>query len=175
MEKNTPTRMSIVDLSRPASKENVLTAQFNPTELEEALSVNWNKLPVLGLSHMPLQYQQTDNHGFSFELAFRALDDTGNKLDSIAHARRFLLSLCYSQRGTNQSLATGAPPRVLFYWPQLAALTCVIRKLSIKHTQFNRLGAPVVTAVKVTIEEIRDFRLYAGDVLADGTIRSTGL
>lgn len=187
----TPTRMTIVNLARPGSPgsaDNTLTAQFNPSELEETLSVNWNKQAVLGLSHMPLQYQQTDNHGFSFELVFHAADDTlvplrpshsgavhnaaGSSLDAIARARLFLLACCYPSRG-GATVATGAPPRLLFLWPQLATLTCVLRKVAIKHTLFNKKGAPVVFAAKLTIEEIRDVRLYSEDVFAGVTARST--
>lgn len=173
MTKNKPARMYIVDTSRPASPDATLTAQFNPTELEETLAVNWNKLAVLGLSHMPLQFQQTDNHGFSFEFAYHAIDDEGNKLASIAQARRFLLALCYPSRGA-KSVTGGAPARALFVWPKLASITCVVRKLAFKHTMFNTEGDPVVFSAKATLEEIRDGRLYAEDVRKSGTIRTTG-
>jgi contractile injection system tube protein len=171
--KNTPARMYIVDLSRPDQPDNTIDAQFNPTELEETLSVNWGKLAVLGLSHMPLQYQQTDNHGFSFELAFHAVVDQSAQLFTIARARRFLLALGYPTR-RSQSVATGAPPRALFFWPQLASITCVLRKVTFKHTLFNQQGDPIMFTAKVTLEEIRDARLYADEVLESGTIRSTG-
>ncbi len=166
---NTPARMTLMNVSTGQTIE----AQFNPTELDEDLTVNWNKLAVLGLSHMPQQYQQTDNHGFSFELAFRAWDDTGkNRLDDIQLARRFLLSLCYSSRNSPATVVGGAPPRVLFIWPGLVSMTCVIKKLHGHHTLFNTNGDPVHYSVKVDLEEIRDFRLYSEDVLAMGTQRS---
>jgi hypothetical protein len=170
-----PAKMYIVDLSRPDKEDGTLYAQFNPTELEETLSVNWSKLAVLGLSHMPLQYQQTDNHGFSFELMFHALDDSGKpQLFAIARARRFLLALCYSSRNGAQTISTGAPSRALFFWPNLISLTCVLRKVVFKHSTFNQQLDPTVFTAKVTLEEIRDARLYGDDVYASGTIRSTG-
>ena len=48
----TPARMSIANVSSGESIE----AQFNPTELEEALEVNWARQTVPGLSHQPLQF-----------------------------------------------------------------------------------------------------------------------
>lgn len=164
MDRDKPSKMWLFDL-RSTSQ---LQAQFNPTELQETIAVNWNKLAVLGFSHMPQQYQQTDNHGFSFELAFRAIDADGNRLDDLTYARKFLLSICYPSR------SSPSPARVLFVWPKLVSLTSVVRKLEFKHAQFNRAGDPVVTSAKLTLEEIRDVRLYAEDVLDVGTQRSAG-
>jgi len=171
--KFTPDRMSLMNLNTAVSVE----AQFNPTELDEDLEVHWNRLAVLGLSHMPLQYQQTGNQTFSFELAFRAFDDRGNRLGDIHYARRFLLSLCYSSRNSPATIVGGSPPRVLFVWPSSLAqgfvsLTCVISKLHGKHTLFNRKGDPVHFGFKVDVEEVRDFRIYSEDVLSMGTARS---
>ena len=44
--------MSIANVSSGAS----IDAQFNPTEFEEALEVNWARQTVPGLSHQPLQF-----------------------------------------------------------------------------------------------------------------------
>jgi hypothetical protein len=174
---NTPARMEIVDLSRlnASAEDNTLKAQFNPTELAETLAVNWNKLAVLGFSHMPQQYQNTDNHGFSFELMFHATDASGRRLDDLVRARLFLLALCYPSKNTRGSPATGAPPRVMFFWPNLVSLTCVVKKLAIKHTMFNTQGSPVISQAKIDIEEIRDARLYADEVRLRGTMRGTGV
>ncbi len=168
--------MEIVDLSRlnASAEDNTLQAQFNPTELAETIAVNWNKLAVLGFSHMPQQYQNTDNHGFSFELTFHAMDGSGRRLDDLVRARKFLLALCYASKNTRGSPATGAPPRVMFFWPNLVSLTCILKKLAFKHTMFNVQGSPVITAVKIDIEEIRDQRLYADEVLLRGTRRDAG-
>lgn len=169
-QKYKPARMSLTNLATATGIE----AQFNPTELEESLAVNWNRLAVLGLSHKPKQYQQTDNHEFEFELAFRAWDDTGNRLDDIALSRRFLLSLCYSSRASAGSgVSGGAPPRVLFVWPKLVSLTATINKIRIKHSAFNKEGDPIHFAAKIELDEIRDARLYSEDVYLNGTIRSS--
>jgi hypothetical protein len=171
---DSPARMSIKNMSLSPPGD-VLTAQFNPTELEESLSTDWAKLAVLGFSHKPQQFQQTDNHAFQFELTFNAVDDSPtSQLPTIAAARRFLLALCYSPRSAQRSVASGGPPRVLFVWPKLASLTSVVKKVSFKHTMFNREGDSVLFVAKLQLEEIRDARLYADEVLKNGTIRGPG-
>ena len=161
-----PARMSIANISTGESVD----AQFNPTELEEALEVNWARQTIPGLSHQPMQFVNTGNTKFMLELNFEAQDPTTD-LAQIHHARRFLLSLCYPRRGA-ADVASGGPPRVLFVWPTFVSLTCVITALTFKYSRFNLAGAPVQFTVKVAIEEIRDIRLVSEDVLASGTQRS---
>jgi hypothetical protein len=161
-----PARMSIANVSTGDSIE----AQFNPTEFEESLEVNWARQTVPGLSHQPLQYVNTGNAKFPLELNFEVQDPTTD-LDAIHRARRFLLSLCYPRRGA-ADVASGGPPRALFLWPNVVSLTCVITALSFKYGRFNLEGTPVQFSAKLSLEEIRDVRLSSEDVLASGSQRS---
>jgi hypothetical protein len=162
----TPARMSIANVSTGDSIE----AQFNPTEFEEVIEVNWARQTVPGLSHQPLQFVNTGNTKFTLELNFEAQDAT-TSLDGIHYSRRFLQSLCYPRRGA-EDVVGGGPPRALFVWPSVISLTCVVTALSFKYGRFNLNGAPIQFTAKVTLEEIRDVRLLSEDVLADGTQRS---
>jgi hypothetical protein len=162
----TPARMSIANVSSGESIE----AQFNPTELEEALEVNWARQTVPGLSHQPLQFVNTGNVKFTLELQFEAQDPTTD-IDRILGARRFLQSLCYPRRGA-ADVVGGGPPRALFVWPTFVSLTCVIASLSFKYSRFNLAGTPIHFTAKVAFEEIRDMRLLSEEVLANGTQRS---
>jgi|SRR5579884_457019 len=161
-----PARMSIANVSTGDS----IDAQFNPTEFEEALEVNWARQTVPGLSHQPLQFIHTGNAKFTLELNFEAQDPTTN-LDEIHRSRRFLQSLCYPRRGADDVIG-GGPPRALFVWPNVVSLTCVVTALSFRYGRFNLDGTPVQFTAKVTLEEIRDVRLLSEDVLQDGTQRS---
>jgi hypothetical protein len=161
----TPARMSIANVSSGESIE----AQFNPTELEEALEVNWARLTVPGLSHQPLQFVNTGNLKFALELQFEALGPADS--DRILRAKRFLQSLCYPRRGA-ANVVGGGPPRVLFVWPTFVSLTCVIASLSFKYSRFNLAGTPIHFTAKLALEEIRDVRLLSEEVLANGTQRS---
>ena len=162
----TPARMSIANVSSGDSIE----AQFNPTEFEEAIEVNWARQTVPGLSHQPLQFVHTGNTKFTLELNFEA-QDTTTSLDEIHYSRRFLQSLCYPRRGA-EDVVGGGPPRALFVWPSVISLTCVVTALSFKYARFNLDGTPIQFTAKVTLEEVRDVRLLSEDVLADGTQRS---
>lgn len=148
-----------------------MTAQYNPTELEETIKPEYAKLKVLGLSHEVHQYQNTASAGWKFELAFSAFADDGSKLDDLLKSRRFLHSLCYSSRSA-QTVAQAVPPRVLFVWPTLISVSAVIVGLKFKFTDFSLGGAPIRMTVSVEIDEVRDERLYSEDVRANGTIRS---
>lgn len=161
-----PARMSIANVSSGESVE----AQFNPTELEEALEINWARLAVPGLSHQPLQFVHTGNTKFTLELNFEVQDPTAT-LDRIHFSRRFFQSLCYPRRGAEDVIG-GGPPRALFVWPNVISLTCVVTALSFKYGRFNLEGTPIQFTAKLTLEEIRDVRLASEDVLADGTQRS---
>lgn len=146
----------------------ILEAQFNPAKLEEVLGVDWVKLTVPGLSHQRHQYNFTRNHAVSFELIFDALA-AGNVID-MREARKFLLSVCYSKKGA-QNVRDGEATRVLFVWPKLFSLTCVVTNLKISHTSFNLEGDPTYSTAALSLEEIRDARLYSEDVRNDGTQR----
>ena len=161
-----PARMSIANVSTGAS----IDAQFNPTDFEEVLEVNWAHQTVPGLSHQPLQFVHTGNTEFNLELNFEAQDPTTD-LGEIQHARRFLQSLCYPRRGA-EDVTGGGPPRVLFVWPNTVSLTCVVTALGFRYGRFNLDGTPVQFTARVTLEEIRDVRLLSEDVLRDGTQRS---
>lgn len=158
----------------------VMAPQFNPKEIEEELRVNYNDLDLLGMSHKPSQYKNTDNHRFKFQLRFDALSiresqgSLGIPINgvNINNARRYLLSLCYSPRGA-QDILGGAPPRILFFWPQLVSLEATIRSLKFKHTHFSsQTGGTGQFDCDVELHEIRDVRMTSEDVFANGTIRS---
>jgi hypothetical protein len=161
-----PARMSIANVATGDSVE----AQFNPTEFEEAIEVNWARQTVPGLSHQPLQFVNTGNARFTLDLNFEVQDAT-TTIEDILFARRFLQSLCYPRRGA-EDVAGGGPPRALFVWPNVIALTCVLTGLSFKYGRFALDGTPIQFTAKVTLEEITDVRLLSEDVLADGTRRS---
>ncbi len=161
----TPARMSIANVTSGESIE----AQFNPSEFEEALEVNWARQTIPGLSHQPMQFVNTGNTKLTLELHFEASGPP--ELAQSQRSRRFLQSLCYPRRGA-QAVASGGPPRVLFVWPRVVSLTCVITALGFKYSRFNLDGTPVQFIAKVALEEIRDVRLVSEDVLASGTQRS---
>lgn len=163
-----PDRMTITDL---VSGE-MVEMQYNPTEIEESLAVVYGKLTIPGQSHTVGQYTNTSPLAVNFDLAFDALANAKDyDLDDCMNARNFLHSLCYAKRGAG-SVRAGGPARCLFIWPGLYSLTTRIQSLKIKFTRFAQNGKPTALSAAVTIDEVRDMRLTAEDVLDYGTQRS---
>lgn len=147
-----------------------LTAQYNPDAFEEIIHVMWARLQPPGLSHARLQYDHTDNHRVVYELIYDALD--GGNVDGNLDARNFLQSLCYSKRGA-QTVADGEATRLLFVWPGMLSLTCVIDgEMKFKHTRFGVDGRTTFFTVTMQLSEIRDTQLFSEDVRQNGTQRS---
>ncbi len=160
-----PPRVIIADINSGVG----YSMQFMPEEFEEKVTPNYSRHKVLGLSHEILQYAQTGNHTLpGIEFNFRA--DRAKELDLIHKWRRFFLSLCYASEGA-ETVRDGAPPRVLFSWPKLYSMTCIIADLSIRHKAFDVKGLTKKFTVIVTLEEIRDVRLTREQVFTQGTRR----
>jgi pantothenate kinase len=165
-EEQKPERMTIANLRNGL----VIEALFNPEEIKETITPIYNRVAAMGMSHQQLQYQNTENHKTSFTLEFDAMAAPAAQNDP-SYARRFMMSLCYSSRAS-QDIVGGAPPRVLFLWPNLYRLECVVTKLQNTHKRFRLNLASSLFAMEVEIEEARDVRLYSEDVLDFGTQRS---
>jgi len=145
-----------------------LRVLFNPERLEEEIQVSWSKLTVPGLSHQPLQFGYTGNESFSVELFWRAM--TPADLELMRQQRRFLKSLCFPKGGA-ETIAGGAPPRILFVWPRMLSLTCIVTAVRFSHEFFNRYGQARVSRATLAIEEIRDVRITSAEVRDDSSLR----
>ena len=146
-------------------------AQFNPVKLERIIQVEWARLTIPGLSHRPLQYNFTDNSKMQVELVYDA-QLPGCTVPQLLHTANFFESICYTKRGA-QNVAGGQPSRVLFKWPTLLSLTCVVGGgLKISYERFNKEGTPTFLRLTVPLEEIRDTRLFSEDALTSGGQRS---
>jgi hypothetical protein len=176
-----PERMTLANLETG----DVITAQFNPVEIKESLGVNFERLEILGLSHKPLQYKNTDNLQIQFDLGFDAIserdvvfttsapaDGDNVGVNATGGARKFLLHLCYPRKGA-QDVSRGGPPRVYMFWPNLYALTCRIVKLELEHRRFALSMDPVNFTAKVSIEEASSVRIFSEDILGSGTLKGT--
>jgi hypothetical protein len=158
-----PERMSIANL-RTAE---IITAQYNPTEFKRTVTVVYNRLGILGQSHQQLQYQLRENEKFNFTLTF---DLRGNPDEDPLLTCRKLDALTVGS-SQNLDIAGGGPPDCLFEWPNFLLLVCRITKLEYNYKMFSPEGVPIHFTVGVDLEEARDFRLYAEDVVQFGLQR----
>lgn len=162
-----PPKMFIQDLKTLE----ILEAQYNPTSLERIITVDYARITVPGLSHRVMHYNYTDNSKVQIELVYDAMT-AGCTVPGLLHAAKFVESICYTKKGA-QSVAGGQPSRVLFKWPGVLSLTCVIGgSLKIKFERFNKLSQPTYLRLTIPLEEIRDARLFSEDVLESGGERS---
>ena len=133
---------------------------FNPTQLSEKLQVNWNRLVVPGLSHQVLQYQSTSNRQLTsveFYLDQFFAEEQPGHVDILAFGE-FLRALTVPPAGTEGVLAT-APPRVLFLWPGVVTIECVIASIELQYRQLAASGQVLVYTATVTFDEILDTRV----------------
>lgn len=147
-----------------------IEAQFNPTEFEEQLGVNYARQTVPGLSHQVKQFINTEDVKYQFELFYQCADSGTFGLERMLTARKFLYAACHPWRA--DGINRGGAPRILFIWPKLISLTCVITSLKFKYTRFNIEGDPVAFTATVGLEEIRDVFVSMEDITDLGTQRS---
>ena len=156
-----PPRVSLTNLQSGETA----AMPFTPTELVEEFTVKWVRQAVLGMSHETLQYTGTSNYRLpGLEFFFRGT--TEREVDAIHHGRLFLMSLGYAPEGG------GAPPRILFFWPQVVSMTCVLTELRITHSKFNVQGRTTIFKARFSLEEARNVRLTSETVRTQGTQRS---
>jgi len=142
-----------------------LECLFNPTQVTEKLQVNWNRLAVPGLSHEPLQFKNTSNRQLSgVEFYLDRLFATEQPGDvNIRDFLAFLRALTVPPAGTEGVPAT-APPRVLFIWPSVLTVECVVASVEFHHKHFASDGSVLVYTAVVSFEEILDTRVTSEEL-----------
>lgn len=176
-------KMEIHDLSRLDDDPDPdlprhLEVHFNPKEVKRSIKAVWKEIAIPGQSQNRLQYHLTENMPIRFDLHFDAMQQVAegairgfdDEDDGIAQPCRFLESLCYARAGA-QSVRDGAPPRVLFYWPNYLSLNCIVAEQEWTDTLFFADGSPRRRTCSMLLKEIRDTRLSSSDVLRGGSRR----
>jgi len=148
--------------------QEVVPVMFNPTEIETAIEVGWQRFTVPGLSHQPKHYVNTSNLSIPLSLFYRAV--TLAQLDEMRDKRNFFESLAYPV--ASDQVVSGGPPRFLFIWPKHIALICTMNSVRQRDIAFTREGRPRIAQVNIEIEEIRNVRLLSFDVRRFGHIRA---
>jgi hypothetical protein len=162
----TPQRLHVIDLRTGEDLE----VQFNPEQLELSVGPVWKRLEVPGLPHQPQQYVGGTNVAFTLDLYCMA--HTTQWRQSIEDFQRFLLSLCYPPAAAD-SVATGAPPRVMLVWPRFLSMTCIVSSaMTFRYTRWALDGGVTRYVASIPFEEILDVRLSSEDVRRVGLRRA---
>lgn len=161
----TPVRMTLTDLQSAESVE----VMYNPTELKRILSTNYARKAVLGNSHQPHEFLNTNNQNLTFTLWHRA--ENPEELNKLQDAMRFIESLHYAPEAPD-SITQNAPPRVLMVWPRTLSLTVRVLQTEITHMLFNRFGDTTQFTARITADEALLKRLTKEDVRLLGALRT---
>ncbi len=156
-----PPRCVLVNVETAESLE----CLFNPKDLTEKVDVNWSRRAVPGLSHQVLQFQSTGNRqlsGVEFYVDRFFAEASGQDTD-ILDFRGFLRSLTVPPAGT-EGVAATAPPRVLFIWPEVITIECVVASVEFQYKQLAVDGTVLVYAASVGFEEILDARVTSEEL-----------
>ncbi len=145
----------------------VFRPQFNPTEIREAISVNFARQQVPGLSHEVMQFVNTGNRTFSVELFFQSGSTTITKAlppsQPFHHfVRSRLRELVYPRAAGG--IAEGGPPRALLVFPGFITFTGYLTSLEFNFQRFNSQNQPVAFTASTTWEEVRDIIRLSGEV-----------
>jgi len=150
---------------------------MNPTTLRERIQVRYQEQNIIGMSHPNMQYLGTGATklpGVQFYYdARRVAQELGR--DTISPRERlnfwrFVQALTVPGFGADD-INSGQTPRVLFVWPQVMSLTCVVQDAGCEYREFDMGGAVLVYVVSVSFAEIRDLRMYSEELRIFGSDR----
>jgi hypothetical protein len=143
-----PPRVTLVNLDTQQRMECLI----NPETLTEKLSVIYRRLSVPGVGHQMLQYDSTSNRMVpSLDLV---LDKRLGRMSAgdpdILAFRDFLRTVA---RPAQVDLPS-APPTVLFVWPKVLSIECVLSELEFRYQAFGADGDLLMYTATCTLEEV---------------------
>lgn len=159
-----PQRFSVINLS--TNEE--LIAQFNPTEFDDDVAAEFERINPVGASHQRLQFRNTSNYSVPLELFFSA--QTEEQYEEITRARHLIQSWCYPMAATQASPSKG-PPRLLATWPLVFSIECYLLRCKCKYVRFAPDGRCTQFTASVTFEECRDTRITSEQVALASVVR----
>lgn len=142
--------------------------QFNPTQLREQLAANYANQQVPGLSQEVMQFVNTRNRTFEFDLYFDVTRVRGESVgyNPLFRTRAELRSLLYPRRAPG--LTRAGPPRAMWDFPGFGRWIGFLTSLGITYLRFNKKGEPCSMTANCTFEEQRDFSVFSEDVWSAG-------
>jgi contractile injection system tube protein len=129
----------------------VVTAMYNPKEIQIDKSVPWRKSPQSKGDPPSLEFWSSDGSAMSFELMFDGYETGTNVHTAFVDS---LLKLAQVQSPTGPE-DTKRPPKVGVKWGsgRLPEFQGVVESVSTKYTMFLPDGTPVRATCRVTIRE----------------------
>lgn len=138
--------------------DNQIVAAFNPTELEQAVPMDWTRMVAPGGSFSRIHFIATRNYTLDLELYWTAF--TIEQLKVAEKARSQLLAWQYPE--FNPSGWSLGPSRIHFDWPNVTNMTCYMIDLRMKNLRFARNGQVTRWVATMKLEECLDSFLPTG-------------
>ena len=144
----TQQKLSIFSVEGPRI---VVTAMFNPKEVQIDKTVPWTKSPQSKGDQPSLQFSAADGRAMSFELLFDGFE-TGTNVHATFVEPLVKLAMVQDPNGADDKKR---PPKVGVKWGsgKLPEFQGVIEAVSTKYTMFLPDGTPVRATCRVTIRE----------------------
>ena len=144
----TQQKLSIFSVEGPRI---VVTAMFNPKELQIDKTVPWTKAPHSGGDQPSLEFSAGDGRVMSFELMFDGFE-TGTNVHTAFVDNLIKLTLAQDPNGAEDKKR---PPKVGVRWGsgKLPEFQGVVETVSTKYTMFLPDGTPVRATCRVAIRE----------------------
>jgi len=141
-----------------------LECQFNPEQLDEVLSTEWNRLTPRGAGGVRRHFSHTTNLTLDLTLWWRAMGD--DEQARLLEARQLLHAWTYPRRATRNS-AGGGPPDLLLVWPGMLVITVNLISARLSHVHFAPNGKSRRFSATCQFEEVFDIGLTESEVTAD--------
>jgi hypothetical protein len=142
--------------------------QFNPTEIQIALGVDWKASASPGASFERLQFSNRKNDVYTFKLQ---LDGKSRGAPSVSDWLAFIASLM-APDDADLDIKTAAPPRVLCRFPSFISVETVLPKCTLRSKRFDfTTGAPDYVELDVELLEHRTKRFGSLTIRRLGFIR----
>jgi hypothetical protein len=134
--------------------EDVVIAQFNPSEFEESVAPKWARLAPQGLSHEVRQFISTGPYAIKLTL-FWMVRSVGELQEAHRDRRRLLSWANPSKVSAALGGAASGPATLLLIWPGMLSLRCDLISVKLKHQMFNREARATVFNADCEFEEQR--------------------
>jgi hypothetical protein len=142
--------------------------QFNPTEIQIALGVDWKASASPGASFERLQFANRKNDVITFKLQ---LDGKSRGAQPVSDMMAFVASLM-APDDADLDIKTAAPPRVLFRFPAFISVETVLPKCTMRVKRFDfTTGAPDYVEMDMELLERRTKRIGSQTIRRLGFIR----
>jgi len=177
---NGPTGVITIAAKEPDGP--VVTAQYNPKELQIDKSVPWQKNPQANKSPekgIQLEFTGAEGRTMSVELLFDGYETGGlvpdGKGKSVAEKIKDLNTMASPVKAGSKNENERRPYMCLVTWgTTIPTFRCVIESLSTKYTMFSDDGVPLRATCTVKFKEADTVTMHKDDNKAGGSTAPSG-